>query len=114
MFVSARAMICFLAATHGDAGVEGLMADSLEPLVLDLVTWCAVAPRRYDEVLDVWRTSCPRLMVWEEAVTRGLVETRGGSHGLGVHVTAKGRELVAAALARRVARPRPPSAAQRR
>lgn len=89
------------------------MTDKLEPLVLDLVAWCAAEPRAYAEVLDAWRTSCPRLMVWEEAVARGLVETRGGSRGLVVHVTAKGRELVAPAMACRVLRPLAPVAARR-
>ncbi len=44
-----------------------------EPLILDLVEWVAAAPRPYAEVLDAWRTSCPRLTVWEDALDRGLV-----------------------------------------
>jgi len=49
------------------------MSSTLEPLILDLVEWVATEPRPYTEVLDAWRTSCPRLPVWEEAVERGLV-----------------------------------------
>ncbi|MFC0389525.1 hypothetical protein [Muricoccus vinaceus] len=49
------------------------MAAITEPLVLDLVEWVARQPRPYAEVMEAWRTSCPRLMVWEEAVERGLV-----------------------------------------
>ncbi len=67
------------------------MSDVIGPLVRDLVTWCARAPRPYSEVLDAWRTSCPRLMVWEEAVARGLVETRTTERGLVVEVTPAGR-----------------------
>ncbi len=52
------------------------MSDTLEPLVRDLVQWVAAEPRPYAEVLEAWRTSCPRLTVWEEAVDRGLVERR--------------------------------------
>ncbi|BBK39694.1 hypothetical protein STAQ_47720 [Allostella sp. ATCC 35155] len=52
------------------------MADPIDPLVLDLVAWVAGEPRPYDEVLAAWRTSCPRLAVWEEAVDRGLVIRR--------------------------------------
>ena len=71
------------------------MSDVLEPLIRDLVVWCAREPRTYDEVLDAWRTSCPRLTVWEEAVARGLVETRPGNEGnLHVHVTSSGHILV--------------------
>jgi hypothetical protein len=49
------------------------MTDPIDPLVLDLVAWLAREPRPYDEVISAWRTSCPRLTVWEEAVDRGLV-----------------------------------------
>jgi D-3-phosphoglycerate dehydrogenase / 2-oxoglutarate reductase len=42
-------------------------------LVLDLLEWIGPNPRPYAEVLDAWRTSCPRLPVWEEANDRGLV-----------------------------------------
>jgi hypothetical protein len=52
------------------------MAEEHEPLILDLVEWVASKPRRYAEVMDAWRTSCPRLPVWEDAVERGLLERR--------------------------------------
>jgi hypothetical protein len=48
----------------------------IDPLVLDLVQFVAARPRPYDEVIDAWRTSCPRLTVWEDAIERGLI-TRG-------------------------------------
>jgi len=54
---------------HGDA-----MADNINDLVLDLLEWLGSGPRPYSEVLDAWRTSCPRLPVWEEANDRGFVE----------------------------------------
>jgi hypothetical protein len=28
----------------------------------------------YSEVIDAWRTSCPRLPVWEEANERGFLD----------------------------------------
>jgi hypothetical protein len=49
------------------------MSGELDALVLDLVEWVAREPRSYAEVFDAWRTSCPRLPVWEEACDRGLV-----------------------------------------
>ena len=49
------------------------MTDTLHPLLLDLVEWVAKEPRQYADVLEVWRTSCPRLAVWEEAVDRRYV-----------------------------------------
>lgn len=49
------------------------MTIGTDALVLDLVEWVARTPRPYDEVLEAWRTSCPRLTIWEDAVERGLV-----------------------------------------
>jgi hypothetical protein len=57
------------------------MADVLDPLVFDLVEWVAARPRQYREVIDTWRTSCPRLTVWEEAVDRGLVRRQSVADG---------------------------------
>jgi len=57
------------------------MAAEHEPLILDLVEWVARKPRRYSEVMEAWRTSCPRLPVWEDAVDRGLVERRADGTG---------------------------------
>jgi hypothetical protein len=42
-------------------------------LVLDLVDWIASGPRTYAEVMDAWRTSCPRLPIWEDTVDLGFV-----------------------------------------
>ena len=70
------------------------MSSAPEALVLDLVEWVAKEPRPYTEVLDTWRTSCPRLAVWEDAVERGLVErTAAGASGILVVATPRGREL---------------------
>lgn len=75
------------------------MSETLDPLVRDLVAWIAREPRSYADVLDAWRTSCPRLPVWEEAVDRGLV-TRRTIDGMGLCVlaTAKGRAFVEGSL----------------
>lgn len=64
-------------------------------LVLDLVEWIASRPRPYAEVMEAWRTSCPRLPIWEDTVERGLVvcEHRGRSE-LIVKVTPAGRALL--------------------
>ena len=50
-------------------------ADIVESLILDLVDWVAARERTYEEVMDAWRTSCPRLPVWEDANDRGLIAT---------------------------------------
>jgi hypothetical protein len=71
------------------------MADTVDNLILDLLEWLGRSPRSYAEVLDAWRTSCPRLPVWEEAVERGFVERRydAGSGRL-VVVTGAGAEYL--------------------
>lgn len=43
------------------------------PLVLDLVEWIAERPRKYDDVMEAWRTTCPRLSVWEDTVDAGYL-----------------------------------------
>ena len=72
------------------------MSHSLDPLILDLVEWVARDPRTYAEVMDAWRTSCPRLTVWEDAVDRGfLVRGRGSPTQPLVTVTASGLAFLA-------------------
>jgi len=64
-------------------------------LVLDLVEWIGSQPKPYDDVMAAWRTSCPRLQVWEDAVDHGLVTRRdAGKHGMLVEMTAKGRAFL--------------------
>ncbi len=53
-----------------------------QSLVLDLVEWIAREPRRYEEVMDAWRTSCPRLSIWEDALDRGYVVRDNGGESL--------------------------------
>jgi hypothetical protein len=48
-------------------------SDTVDALILDLLEWMGPNPRPYAEVLEVWRTSCPRLPVWEEANDRGFI-----------------------------------------
>jgi hypothetical protein len=45
----------------------------VDTLILDLLEWLARQNRTYAEVMDAWRTSCPKLPVWEDANDRGLV-----------------------------------------
>jgi len=45
---------------------------TLDPLILDLLEWIAREPRTHADVIETWRTSCPRLTVWEDAVDRGF------------------------------------------
>ena len=68
---------------------------SLDSLVFDLVEWVAKEPRSYRQTMDAWRTSCPRLAVWEEAVNRGLVVRQSSPDGMRVKTTDKGVAFLA-------------------
>jgi hypothetical protein len=71
------------------------LSDPVEALVLDLLEWIGPRPRPYAEVIDAWRTSCPRLPVWEDATDRGFVDCRPErGRGTVVRVTPLGREFL--------------------
>jgi hypothetical protein len=74
------------------------MAQPVSSATLDLLTWLKSRPRTYDETMAAWRTSCPRLSVWEDALADGLVRVLRGDDGRGpasVTLTARGRAAVA-------------------
>jgi hypothetical protein len=73
------------------------MSELADPLVLDFVEWIAREPRLYAEVVGTWKTSCPRLTIWEDAADRGYVarETIAG-FGLVVTVTEDEEKLLRA------------------
>lgn len=73
------------------------MSETADPLVLDFVEWVAREPRVYAEVLATWKTSCPRLTIWEDAAERGYV-ARATIAGLGlvIAVTEGGERLLRA------------------
>jgi len=66
------------------------MADTVETLILDLLDWLMVRDRNYEEVMDAWRTSCPRLPVWEEANQRALIAQEKVNGNFIVRVTHRG------------------------
>ena len=67
------------------------MSETVEALLSDLLAWLARDARPYDEVMEAWRTSCPRLPVWEDANDRGYVEQSRGV----VRITPAGRAFLA-------------------
>jgi len=71
------------------------MADTVvEALILDLLEWVAKRERTYEEVMEAWRTSCPRLPVWEEANDRGLVVRENVNGRCVVRITSLGRAFL--------------------
>jgi D-3-phosphoglycerate dehydrogenase len=70
------------------------MTDTVENLMLDLVEWLGRRERTYKETMDAWRTSCPKLPVWDDATERGLVETVSADGRLLVRATSAGLALL--------------------
>jgi len=71
------------------------MVDTVvEALILDLLEWLARRERSYEEVMDAWRTSCPRLPVWEDANDRGLVMREEVNGHSVVRITTSGIALL--------------------
>ena len=71
------------------------MEENVDALIVDLLEWIGPAPRPYAEVMEAWRTSCPRLPVWEEANSRGFIARihEPGREAI-VSVTASGRDYL--------------------
>lgn len=73
---------------------------TIESLLGDMLQWLAREPHSYREAIEVWRTSCPRLQVWEEAFERGFVARSVRADGLeAVSVTPSGRRFLDARFA---------------
>jgi len=59
---------------------------------LELLTWVTARARTYEDVVEAWKSNCPRHAVWDDAVTAGLV-TAGRD---GVALTDRGLAALAA------------------
>jgi hypothetical protein len=66
----------------------------VDALILDLLEWLAAHDRSDEEVMDAWRTSCPKLPVWEEANDLGLVERKETGGRSLVRISASGRAFL--------------------
>jgi hypothetical protein len=81
-----------------------------EPIGLptvELLTWISSRSRTYSETIDAWRSNCPRLSVWEDALADGLVAVRNGdgAAALQVTLTARGKAALGATTAGQRAAP---------
>jgi hypothetical protein len=55
------------------------MPNPADALTDQFLGWIADGGRSYGEVMDAWRTSCPRLSIWEDALGDGLVRIENGA-----------------------------------
>ena len=73
---------------------RGASSPTIASLICDLLEWLAGRERTYEEVLDAWRTSCPRLPVWEDANDLELVTREYIGGRCIVKLSARGRALL--------------------
>lgn len=66
----------------------------VDTLILDLLEWLAKRDRSYEEVMDAWRTSCPKLPIWEDANDRGLVVKQEVTGRCIVRISSLGQRLL--------------------
>ena len=69
------------------------MSDSLSLIMVQFLVWIADRPRSYAQAMEAWRSSCPRLSVWEDAIIDGLVRIEGDA-ARSVVLTARGRQAL--------------------
>ena len=68
---------------------------SAGPETLELLAWISSRPRTYDEAIEAWRSNCPRLAVWDDAFSDGLLQVVRNGHGSHVALTSLGRATLA-------------------
>jgi hypothetical protein len=69
------------------------MDRSHDALTQQMLHWIAQGTHSYAEVLDTWKSSCPRLTIWEDACADGLVDAAPGMSGV-VSLTEKGKRFL--------------------
>jgi hypothetical protein len=78
--------------------------NDISPLMLQLLEWISCRPRSYAETMDAWRSTCPRLTIWEDALISGLVQIEtdaDSAHDFRVSLTAFGRAALDTASCQR-------------
>ena len=68
-------------------------AEAPRALTLQLLEWIAARPRSYAETIEAWRTTCPRLSIWEDACIEGLIGGESGESRI-VTLSRKGAALL--------------------
>jgi hypothetical protein len=74
------------------------MSDPAHALTLQFLAWVAEGPRSYGQAMEAWRSTCPRLSIWEDAILDGLIAFEGGAtrNQSRVALTRKGRAVLRA------------------
>jgi hypothetical protein len=74
------------------------MQQVTEALTLQFLAWIGERPRSYAEAMDAWRSTCPRLSIWDDAVRGGRIAFEGSEKTTmkdsRVALTGRGRALL--------------------
>jgi hypothetical protein len=72
------------------------MTTASSALTLQFLAWVSDGKRTYGETMEAWRSTCPRLSIWEDAVRDGLVrvESVGAMAAARVVLTPQGQFLL--------------------
>lgn len=73
------------------------MTSAHESLTLRLLEWAAEAPRSRTELMEAWKSTCPRLSIWEDACADGLLGCGAGRDDP-VFLTEKGKRCLRARM----------------
>jgi len=69
------------------------MSESPSLIMIQFLSWVADRPRNYAQAMDAWRSTCPRLSVWEDAIIEGLVRIENNANRT-VSLTARGSAVL--------------------
>ena len=69
------------------------MSDSPSLIMLQFLAWVADRPRTYAQTMEAWRSTCPKLSTWEDAIIDGLVRIESDG-GRAVTLTRGGRAVL--------------------
>jgi hypothetical protein len=72
---------------------EPAMSDRPSLIMVQFLAWVADRPRNYAQCMDAWRSTCPRLSVWEDAIIEDLVRTENDANRT-VGLTRRGRAML--------------------
>jgi hypothetical protein len=88
-----------MVVSNGEIAMHPGTTDASAGLMMNFLDWVGQQPRTYGETMDAWRTSCPRISVWEDASLEGLValtqDSCGVQNAVGVILTQAGADHLA-------------------
>ncbi len=80
------------------------MSEQPSLIMIQFLAWVADRPRNYAQAMEAWRSSCPRLSVWEDAIIEGLVRIESNANR-SVRLTPRGAAVLAQTQPQMAAKP---------